>query len=340
MFGGDASSGKCGLAVSCSATLTNVIGAHCGGETNIGGACVAWKSDGTAEAWGLRVDQRGTLYGGDVMTANLTNVVGAHCGSFACVAWKADGTAEAWGRQGQPHISFKPENWTHPFESLSNFKIGGSGAKALYHNGSDVRFRGPSDCDFCNTDWGSTYGGIPNFGGDASSANLTNVVGAMCGGTGCVAWKADGTAESWGQNGWTMVKGLGDPLFTPTYDTLGRGPNGYTGNSSSAGLTNVAGVHCGSVACVAWRADGSATAWGDPMLGLDTPSVDFTTDVVGSRCGTSGQQTIRQRCRVSPKKSLERSSHALHQHGARGSDGRAAQEAQRRAGCGGGRSSR
>jgi hypothetical protein len=54
-------------------------------------ACVARKTDGTAEAWGL------ASHGGDASSATLTDVADISCGGSACVARKTDGTAEAWG---------------------------------------------------------------------------------------------------------------------------------------------------------------------------------------------------------------------------------------------------
>ena len=40
--------------------------------------------------------------------------------------------------------------------------------------------------------------GTSGRGGDASSADLTNVADISCGGYACVALKTDGTAEAWG----------------------------------------------------------------------------------------------------------------------------------------------
>ena len=42
-----------------------------------GGACVARKTDGTAEAWGS------SLYGGDASGVTLTNVADISCGGYA-----------------------------------------------------------------------------------------------------------------------------------------------------------------------------------------------------------------------------------------------------------------
>jgi len=133
---------------------------------------VAFKNDGTAEAWG----QSGR--GGDASNVDLTNVVDAMCGTYACVAVKNDGTAEAWG-----HSSFGGDASSVDLTNVAHAMCGGNACVAVKNDGTAEA-------------WGRS-----SNGGDASDVDLTNVVHAMCGYYACVAVKNDGTAEAWGSSG-------------------------------------------------------------------------------------------------------------------------------------------
>ena len=64
---------------------------------------------------------------------------------------------------------------------------------------------GKGACAARQNDGTAVVWGDANYGGDASSVDLTNVADISCGGTACVARKNDGTAVAWGlasRGGW------------------------------------------------------------------------------------------------------------------------------------------
>lgn len=130
--------------------LTNVVRAVCGGLM-----CAALKSDGSAVTWGPRTSYY--VNNGIISDSILTDVADVTCGDNTCVAMRTNGTVVAWGG-----------NWDISGVNLTN---------VIYAQ------CGSSVCVALKSDSTAVAWGDADYGGDASSVDMTNIASAPMGTT-------------------------------------------------------------------------------------------------------------------------------------------------------------
>lgn len=232
----------------------------------------AWRSDGTAWAWGQ--NQFGQL--GDNTLTNrsipvqvkdpadatgfLTRVVAISAGGNHALALLSDRTVRTWGQDNFGQLG---DGGTNTNQSIPVAVAGLATAEAIAGGGvhslalmSDGSVKA----------WGqNTFGQL----GDGTSMNrniavqvqgLTNVIALAAGGSHSLALMSDGTVWSWGANGQGQ---LGDGTFEHRFT-----PVQVADPFSATGLlTGVVRISAGGGHSLAVMSDGTVRAWGAHALG-------------------------------------------------------------------------
>lgn len=147
-------------------SLTNIFDVSCRG------ACLAFKTDGTAVTWGA------TMRGGDHSSSDviLDDIVSGMCADQVCAVTKADGQAAAWG--------LGDRSWDFG-RDIANVHCSSVVCVIVKKDGTVM-----TQYLYLGTipDWH-----VPPLG-------LKDVITARCGDNSCIALKSDKTAVVWGEN--------------------------------------------------------------------------------------------------------------------------------------------
>ncbi len=217
---------------------------------------VALMSDGSLRAWG---DNSLGQLGNGTTTSSSTPVtvtglggsaVAISAGDFFTVALMSDGSVKAWGQNSASQLG----NGTTTDSSTPVTVTGLTGVTAIAGNGSHSL---ALMADGSVKAWGANEHGQLGTGGVSTSttpvtvANLNGTAIAIAAGTYySVALMADGTVNSWGDNG---------------YGQLGSGTTSFSINTpvTAAGLGGAAkAITAGTAHTTVLMADGTVRAWG------------------------------------------------------------------------------
>jgi alpha-tubulin suppressor-like RCC1 family protein len=238
------------------------------GEADGEGA-LALRNDGTVWAWGYGGAGQlgdGSPGGSDVpvQVQGLTGVTAVAGGSADGYALLAGGTVEAWGENNEGQLG---DGHTGSF---SDVPVGVSGLSNVRAIASGYGTAYALKDDGTVWAWGSNREGVLGNGTTvASSTSPVEVSGldevVAIGGSpsfNAYAVKKDGTAWSWGEEG---------------YGALGNGSGGTPGTSNVpvqvSGITNAVAITGGGGVAYALLADGKVDSWGNNsggQLGIGT----------------------------------------------------------------------
>ncbi|MHB1421144.1 MAG: RCC1 domain-containing protein, partial [Bacillota bacterium] len=249
--------------------LTNVVAVAAGNSHSL-----ALKSDGTVWAWGL--NSSGQL-GDNTSTQRITpvqvkgqggagflnGVVAISANGSNSLALKSDGTVWAWGDNYYGQIGDNTTTTRYApvqvngLTSVVAVTAGSSHSLALKSDGTIWAWgnNGNGQLGDNTTTQRNTPVQVKGLGG---SGFLTGVVAITAGGSHSLALKSDGTVGDWGYNGYGQLGNNSTAESHTPVQALGAG---------SAPLTSIVEISAGIGHSLAFKADGSAYAWGDASWG-------------------------------------------------------------------------
>jgi alpha-tubulin suppressor-like RCC1 family protein len=232
---------------------------------------LALRREGSLLAWGT--DAASLI----LHTAAITNAVAIAARNGNCLVLRADGTVASWESTVQAPTNVPPD-----LTNAVAISCAPHHAVALTADGQVVA-------------WSVSAGGQTNV-----PPGLSNVVAIAAGFYDNLALRADGTVVTW-SSGVATETGLSNILaiaeggsssgfyFALRDDgsVIAWGDNSVGEATPPAGLSNVVAIQAGSLHGVALKADGTATAWGYPVLPAITNVPPTLSNVVAIAAGSS-----------------------------------------------------